>query len=57
MNCCDEHSAHVKQIAMLEKNDDKQWKIIDQMKTWVILGMGGLLVQCFFFIFGILKGG
>lgn len=54
---CEEHSAHVVRIAELEKQQDKQWKIIDLIKTWVILGMGGLLIQCFFFIITYVKKG
>ena len=56
-NVCEEHSGHIVRIAELEKQQDKQWRIIDQMKTWVILGMGGLLVQSFFFIMNLLDKG
>lgn len=55
MNCCEEHSAHSVEIANLKRDNDKQWKVIDTMKSWVILGMGGLLVQCVFFILNLVK--
>lgn len=58
VSVCTEHSGHDFRIAALEKSDEKQWRKIDNMKNWVIAGMGSLLLECMVIIVTILsKGG
>ena len=49
---CQHHSGHEAKIEAAEKAIAGLWKSINEMKTWVILGMGGLLVQVIFFFAG-----
>ena len=52
---CEHHSGFVAEISNLKESDVRLWRSIDAMKTWVILGMGGLLTQAVFFIFSLIK--
>lgn len=52
---CGEHSGVCERIKTLELNVEKIWKRIDAMASWVMAGMGALLVQAIIFIVSMLK--
>jgi tRNA A22 N-methylase len=47
---CEEHSGLVAEIENAKDNIKNLWHEINTMKTWVIIGMGSLLIQLIFFV-------
>jgi hypothetical protein len=42
---CGDHSGNCSRIERAENDIQCIWKAIDQMRTWVILGMAALVLQ------------
>ena len=51
---CLKHSGLEKAIKVLEETDKSQWAAINAMRSWVVAGMGALLLQCIVFIGGVI---
>jgi hypothetical protein len=47
---CDDHKEHCFRLKNTEDGVQLLWKEINDMKKWVIAGMGGLLMQVVIFI-------
>lgn len=47
---CATHSQHASRIHRNEDDIQDIWRAIDHMKTWVILGMGALLLQLILYV-------
>lgn len=53
---CNDHSGHCSRIHRAENDIQRIWKAIDQMRTWVILGMASVLVQVGMRLIDFMKG-